>query len=81
MKYPYAVKIDDKIYKAGEDVPELGSIVCTQSSGKVRSYELLSADLSKLPKYDDLETGSSAYCIDTGSYYKYESTTKTWNEQ
>ena len=21
MKYPYAVKIDDKIYKAGEDVP------------------------------------------------------------
>lgn len=81
MIYPHKVVQDGREYEAGQEVPDLGSIVCTSSTGKVRSYELLSADLSKLPKYDDLGTGSSAYCIDTGSYYKYESTTKTWNEQ
>ena len=47
----------------------------------LRSYELLSTDFGKLPTSDNLMTGSSAYCIDTGDYYKYETTTKQWYKQ
>ena len=45
---------------------------------RVQFYEGLSADVAKLPKYDDLGTGSSALCVDNGDFYKYEATTKTW---
>ena len=75
---------DGQIYDVGEDLIDLGTWVCTSvernADGKlnIRSYEGLSADVSKLPKYDDLGTGSSALCVDTGDYYKYEATTKTW---
>ena len=47
----------------------------------LRDYELLSNDFGKLPTSDNLMTGSSAYCIDTGDYYKYEATTKQWYKQ
>ena len=47
----------------------------------LRGYELLSNDVGKLPTSDNLMTGSSAYCIDTGDYYKYEATTKQWYKQ
>lgn len=59
----------------------MGSVVCTKYSGKVRDYELLSKDLDKLPKYDDLGTGSSSYVIDTAEFYKFESTNKNWYKQ
>ena len=63
----------------------MSSIVCTSSTNMtldsgivkvLRDYELLSNDFSKLPTSDNLMTGSSAYCIDTGDYYKYEAITK-----
>lgn len=68
----------------------MNSIVCTSSTNMtidvgvvkvLRGYELLSTDVDKLPTSDNLMTGSSAYCIDTGDYYKYEATTKQWYKQ
>ena len=81
MIFDYTVKQDGQTYEPGQNVPDMGSVVCTSYSGKVRDYELLSKDLDKLPKYDDLGTGSSAYVIDTAEFYKYESTTKMWYKQ
>lgn len=76
---------DGQIYNPGESLPDLGSWVCTSvdrndfGEWNIRNYEGLSADVSKLPKYETgLGTGSSALCLDTGDFYKYESTTKTW---
>ena len=68
----------------------MNSIVCTSSTNMtldagivkvLRGYELLPTDFGKLPTSDNLMTGSSAYCIDTGDYYKYEATTKQWYKQ
>lgn len=39
MKYNYTVKQDGQTYPPGTDVPDMGSIVCTEASGNVRSYE------------------------------------------
>lgn len=78
MIYNHTVVKDGHTYEAGAEVPDLGSFVVTSVSGNVRNYEGLSADVGKLPKYDDLATGSSAFCLDTTELYKYESTTKTW---
>lgn len=78
MKAETNVVIDGQFYKQGEDIWDLGSFVATSVSGQIRNYEGLSSDVSKLPKYDNLETGSSAFCVDTGDLYKYEKTTKTW---
>lgn len=71
---------DGHWYNPGEEVPDIGSFVCTSSTEKIRNYEGLSGDINKLPKYDDLETGSSAFCVDTGQLFKYEKTTKMWYE-
>lgn len=59
-----------------------GSFVPTAVEGNKIAYSGLSADISKLPKTNEsLETGSTAYCIDTGVLYMYEKTSKTWYEQ
>lgn len=71
---------DGQFYEKGEEIWDLGSFVATSVSGNIRNYEGLSGDISKLPKYDNLSTGSSAFCVDTGQLYKYEATTKTWYE-
>ena len=85
MIYDFDYVQDGHEYKAGEDVPDMGTIVCVSHNNgslfTLRNYELLSKDVAKLPKYDNLMTGSSAYCIDTADYYKYESTTKQWYKQ
>lgn len=78
MKAETNVVIDGQFYKQGDEIWDLGSFVATSVSGQIRNYEGLSSDVSKLPKYDDLQTGSSAFCVDTGDLYKYEKTTKTW---
>lgn len=69
---------DGQTYYPGDEIPDLGSFIATSVSGQIRNYEGLSSDVSKLPKYDNLSTGSSAFCVDTGDLYKYEKTTKTW---
>lgn len=70
------------------ETSDLGSWVCVevkfeQTYGKyqIRNYVGLSTDESKLPKYDDLATGSKALCADTGTVYYYERTSQTWYEQ
>lgn len=78
MKAETNVVIDGQFYKQGDEIWDFGSFVATSVSRQIRNYEGLSSDVSKLPKYDNLETGSSAFCIDTGDLYKYEKTTKTW---
>lgn len=76
MKKEYTVKQDGKTYLPGEEIPDLGSITCVESRGMIRSYEGLSKDVDKLPKY--VESGSSCLMVDTGDYYKYEKYTETW---
>lgn len=65
-------------------LPDLGSWVCTsverndKGELNIRNYEGLSADISKLPHYENLGTGSSALCLDNGDFLKYEKSTDTW---
>lgn len=72
---------DGHIYQDNEALPDLGSFECTGSEGKKRFYSGLSADVSKLPTYDDLATDSSAKCVDTGDFYFYHAPTRTWYKQ
>lgn len=74
------VTYDGQFYKKGEEIWELGSFVATSIEGNIRNYEGLSKDINKLPKYDNLMTGSTAFCIDTSQLFEYEATTKTWYE-
>lgn len=76
MTKNYTVKQDGQFYDANENIPDLGSLVCTSSEGNIRHYEGLSTDLSKLPHYVD--TGSSFLASDTGDFYKFEKSTDTW---
>ena len=73
---------DGEYYDSQADVPDLGSweYICGPYD-KRRSYQGLSADVAKLPKYDDLLTGSSALCVDTGDVYLYHKGTKNWYKQ
>lgn len=56
-------------YNPGDELPDLGSWVCTDARGMVRDYEGLSKDVSKLPHY--VQSGSSALCLDTSELYEY----------
>ena len=71
-----------------ESASDLGSWVCSKVSKdetygtlQVREYFGLSTDVAKLPKYDDLATGSTAYCVDNGALYMYNAAGKTWVSQ
>ena len=80
MKAENLTYFDGRWYAPGDEMLDLGTFVSQSGNDKVRSYEGLAKDVSKLPKYDDLETGSSAFCVDTGQLFIYEKTTKTWYE-
>lgn len=68
---------DGQTYKPGEEPWDLGSFVCVESSGNIRKYEGLSKDApDKLPHY--VASGSTAFCLDTGDFYKYHSQSDTW---
>lgn len=70
------IVVDGQTYEKGEEIWDLGSFVATSATGNMRSYEGLSADVSKLPHYVD--SGSSALCVDTGDYYKYLKSEDRW---
>lgn len=77
------VVIDGQTYNEGDTIHELGSLQCVEVRGNQRDYQGLIKDKDKLPKYDDLGTGSSATLIDeTGTEStiigKYDAPTKTW---
>lgn len=78
MKHGYIVKQDGQYYRSGENVPDMGSIVCVSTNGNVRNYEGLLKDVDKLPHY--VGTGSSFMATDTAEIYKYEKTTDKWNK-
>ena len=61
MTYDYTVKQDGQFYKPGQDVPDMGTLVCTSAQGNIRSYEGLAKDVGKLPTY--VATGSSILAI------------------
>lgn len=74
---------DGQTYKPGEEIWELGSLQCTEVRGNQRDYQGFIKDKDKLPKYDNLATGSSAILIDdTGAestiIAKYDAPTKQW---
>lgn len=73
--------IDRQLYKAGEDIWDLGSWQCVRvtkspNGGEIRHYEGVATDLSKLPHY--VATGSSAYCLDNKKTYKFNKVTDQW---
>lgn len=70
--------IDGHLYNIGDELPELGSLACINEDNNKREYRGLKADFSKLPKYDDLATGSSCLFLDTGEYAEYLAYNKTW---
>ena len=73
---------DGHYYQSKDDFPDLGSWEPTcGDDDRRRSYQGLSKDVAKLPKYDDLLTGSSALCLDTGDLYIYHAGEKNWYEQ
>lgn len=72
------IAYDGQFYDNATDIPDLGSIECINIEGIKREYRGLSIDAGKLPKYDDLGTGSSCLMQDTGEYYEYNAKTKTW---
>lgn len=77
-----AILFDGHIYENKDDLPDLGSIVNVGSDGNRRYYSGLSSDMPhKLPKYDDLDTDSTAKALDNGDFYYYHAPTKTWNLQ
>lgn len=76
MKKDITIEFDGQLYKPGDEIPNLGSFVATSVDGKIRNYDGLSSDVDKLPHY--VETGSSAYCIDTGDIYIYEKKSDIW---
>ena len=73
-----SVIVDGQKYEDESLAPDLKSIACVDVDGNIREYRCLSADVSLLPKYDDLATGSSCLVQDTGEYYEYNAYSKQW---
>lgn len=79
MKAESVTVVDGQTYQPGQEIWDLGSFECTGAEGQRRSYEGLQTDAQQhLPRYDNLLTGSSALCVDSGNYYKYQAPTKRW---
>ena len=73
------IVIDGQTYYKGDEIPDLGSLVCVEANGNQRDYEGLLADVNKLPHYVD--TGSSAMLYDgTGNteVYEFHKPTDKW---
>ena len=77
------VVFDGQTYENENDIPDMGSIQCVEVRGNQRDYQGFVQDSQKLPKYDDLGTGSNATLIDPNGIEstiigKYDALTKTW---
>jgi len=78
-----AVVFDGQTYENESEIPDMGSIQCVEVRGNQRDYQGFVQDSQKLPKYDDLATGSSAILIDPNGVEstiigKYDAPTKQW---
>ena len=77
------VKFDGHEYESELDIPDMGSIQNVEVRGKQRDYQGFVQDKQKLPKYDDLATGSKATLIDPNGVDAtiiayYDSQIKQW---
>lgn len=72
---------DGQAYTDGSAIPDMGSLVCTGVEGNKRFYGGLYTDRKKLPKYDNLATGSDATLTGNGNvyYFMYDASTKKWH--
>lgn len=79
-----AIMIDGQYYNSVDEAPDLGSLTAVdvdKDNSKIRSYEGLLSDLSKLPHY--VETGSTALLYDGNGntkVYKFNKVMDTWYE-
>jgi hypothetical protein len=78
-----AVVFDGQTYENENEIPNMGSIQCVEVRGTQRDYQGFTADKLKLPKYDNLGTGSTATLIDPNGVEstiigKYDAPTKRW---
>lgn len=66
------ILIDGQEYKAGDVIPDLGSLICVNvDDNGVRNYEGNSADYTKLPLYAPIGSSFLAtYGTNKGNYYK-----------
>lgn len=80
MKATETIIVDGQTYYPGQEIPDFGSLVCTEVEGNRRKYEGKYKHRNLLPKYDNLGTGSSAFLSDSGNFVllKYYADTKTW---
>lgn len=83
MKADKVTVIDGQTYQPGEEIWDLGSLQCVDVNGTRRDYQGFIQDVNKLPKYDNLGTGSIAELLDpTGEQKviiaKYDAPTKQW---
>lgn len=71
------VVIDGQHYEKGQEIWDLGSIVCVniEASG-IRHYQGLSSDVSKLPHY--APSGSTCFMLDNSTLYRYHEMNDTW---
>lgn len=67
---------DGQIYHAGQELPDLGSLVAVEVDGLIRSYRGMSEDEAKLPTY--VGEGSTCIMADTGDMYIFSD--GTWNK-
>lgn len=79
MEKDITIEFDGQLYKLGDEIPDLGSLVATSTDGNIRNYEGLYADRYKLPKYDNLATGSSVFFSDNLQIGKYVASEKKWH--
>lgn len=73
------VVVDGQYYEAGQNVPDLGSLVGTKNEDGTRSYSGKNSDASKLPKYPNLLAGSSASLSDGSGLHVYHYDGTDWN--
>lgn len=77
------IKYDGIWYQNKSDIPDLGSLNCVEAHGPlemIRQYSGLKSDFSKLPKYPQLQTGSTFIAADTGEVFTYVASDKTWHQ-
>lgn len=76
------IEFDGHLYEEGQPIPDIGRWVHVgDPDAKRRDYMGYVADKDLLPKYDDLETGSTAQALDADYYAIYHSITREWEEQ
>lgn len=57
-------KFDGIVYEKGDNIPDLGSITCVSTDGKIRNYEGNLADESKLDNITYAPEGSECLLSD-----------------